>query len=445
MMLVESVLLQTTLYWLIIVALLVVSAIMSSFEVAFFGLSASEAVIFYEESLFSGKIIRTFKKKPQILLATILISNNLANIAIVIVTSFLLHNLETNVGWPIWVTKVLELLVISSTLLMFGEILPKVFASQRPRVVLRWLSPILRGFVVILYPITWALVRGTRFLDKPIIKEQRNISEEQLRQAIELTSDDESPEEEKELLKGLVSYGRITVRSIQRARVDVVALSKNLTTEQAIAVIKENGYSRYPVYESSVDHIIGILYAKDLLPLLAEKKPNDSNWNELIRTAYFIPESKKINILLEEFKAKMLHIAIVVDEFGGTTGIITLEDILEEIFGELNDEFDDDEFLYSKIADNQFIFDAKMSLSDVCRVLDIDISVFEEEREENGSLGGLILELYGRFPQKGEIINYKNFVFEVDSVSDKAIQHIKTTLQKETSERNTENSGNAHS
>ena len=273
----------------------------------------------------------------------------------------------------------------------------------------------------------------TTLIDKKIAVENESASVEDIKHAIDLTSEEESPEEEKEILKGLVTFGNTAAKAIMTPRVEVKAIDMESTFDEVIGLVNEYNFSRIPVYEETLDSLKGVLYIKDLLPLL-KKGATNKNWHELIREAYYVPESKKIDDLLDEFKDRRLHIAAVVDEFGGLSGIVTLEDIVEEIFGEINDEFDGDELVYSKLSDSEFVFDGMTPLNDLLKITDLATASFDEIRGDSDSLAGLILEIHGKIPEAGEVITHENFEFHVESVGDNRIKRVKFVIQEKTEE-----------
>jgi gliding motility-associated protein GldE len=436
---VEAYLLSKAFFPAIVFLLLICSGIISGFEVAFFSLPQRdyERIRAGETRHFNDRHIFYLKQRPQVLLATILLSNNLVNIGLILLMAYFMLGLREfwQLGEGVW--TLIETGLISTLLLLFGEISPKVFASYRQLKFLRLFSPFLRLLYYLFLPLSMPLANSTGFLYKPGDRERRNITFQELKHAIDITSDTESPQEEKRILKALVNLNSIQVRSVMRARVDVRSLEVKMSREEVRQRINEYGYSRIPVYEDTLDNIKGILYIKDFLPLLKQDK--NFRWQSLIRPPYFVPESKRINRLLNEFKEKRLHIAIVVDEFGGTAGIVTLQDILEEIFGEIYDEFDKYELVYSQLDENTFVFDGKTPLLDVCKIAGIPEESFEDVKGENDSLGGLILEITGRFPAQGEVISFKHFKFEVEAVTSKVIKQVKLTVMTEEPESSDEN------
>lgn len=424
----------------IIFALLTLSAIISGTEVAFFSLSQAEIDDFKHRR---GKVWELIRK-PRKLLATILIFNNLVNVGIILISTFTLSRMAATYGWndtPVGtvILQITEIGLITLILLFFGEITPKVYAAQKRLLIVRRVALPLQVLSTLFSPLSWVLIRSTRFIDKRINWEKEGASHEDIKHAIDLTSEEESPEEEKEILKGIVNFSSIAVKSIMRARVDIAAIEAKVTFDEVIGMINEYGYSRIPVYEDSLDQIKGILYAKDLLPLL-KKDAREPQWQKLIRDAYFIPESKKIDDLLEEFKTRRLHIAIVVDEFGGTAGLVTLEDIIEEIFGEINDEYDEEELIFSKLSETEYVFEGKTPLNDLVKITSLPDNIFDEAKGDNDSLAGLILEVHGRIPSRGEVIEMEQFRFHIESVTQNRIKRVKFVILAQEDEEQTKES-----
>jgi gliding motility-associated protein GldE len=398
----------------------------SATEVAFFSLTPKELEVLRKSSSKSDQKILHLLRQPRSLLAAILVANNIFNVGIVLVATMLLNDIQSVVGWEPWFRFLIEVLAVTSLILFFGEVTPKIFASHHPLTTARRLLLFTHLTSRILHPITWLLTRTTQFLEKPMNNDTEQVSLQDLRQVIDLTSDKESPEEEKDILKGIVNFGNISVRSILKSRVDVKYISIGMSFSEVINYINECGYSRLPVVEQSLDQVKGILYVKDLLALL----PMEGNpeWQSLIRPAYFVPESKKIDDLLDDFKAKRLHIAIVVDEYGGASGIVTLEDVLEEIFGDIKDEYDEEEELWSQLSPTEWRLDGSVLLNDLVRIADLPESQFESIRGDNDSLAGLILEINGTFPTNGQEIKIDNLIFIIESVNTKRIHKIRMVI-----------------
>jgi putative hemolysin len=406
---------------LILLAFLGLSAIASGSEVAFFSLSNQQINNCKNSDLRSDKIIFELISEPQKLLATILILNNLVNIGIVTISTF--------ITWHIFGTNSLEgivvvalTLVVTLILVFFGEVTPKVYSNANAFTVARKVAPFILLVKKIFRPLSWLLLTLSDLIEKKIEKKSYRISKEEIHQALELTTDQTS-EEEKDILKGIVNFGNLSVKQVMRSRLDIAAHDFDTDFHSLLNKIKKAGYSRIPVFRETIDNIEGILYVKDLLPYLDRDK--DFDWQRLLRQGYFVPENKKIDSLLKDFQEKRVHMAVIVDEYGGTSGLITMEDIIEEIVGEINDEFDEDEIAFNKLDDNTFIFESKTSLNDFCKVLGVDAEIFEQVKGESESLGGLLLELHGKLPRIGEKVEYKNFVFTAVSVDSKKIKRIR--------------------
>ncbi len=314
-------------------------------------------------------------------------------------------------------------------IVFIGELTPKVYANQNNLSFARFTSGAVNFASKILFPLSWVLTKSSSFIEKRVRKKGYNVSVDKLHRALELTTDKDTSNEEREILKGILNFGLITAKQIMKSRMDIVALDDEITFHELLDVVNKNGYSRMPVYKETIDDIAGILYTKDLLPYIEEKE--EFNWQSLIRKSFFIPETKKIDDLLRDFQAKRVHMAIVVDEYGGTAGLVTLEDVIEEIVGEFNDEFDDEDKTYIKEGENIYTFLGKTSLNDFCRAVDIELNIFEEVKGESESLGGLLLELFSNLPKAGEKISFKQFEFTIVAVDLKKIKKVKVEILKE--------------
>lgn len=409
--------------------MLISSAIMSATEVAFFSLSPAEIKDLSTSQRKEDIRIHKLVRDPGKLLASILIANNLFNVTTVILSTVIIGGLQQQFQWNQSSRFILEVFAVTFIILLFGEITPKIFASRKQLETARVFSGLVSLMCKVLYPISTVLTRSTRFISRPVSQETESLSRQDLRHAIDLTSDKESPEEEKDILKGIVNFSSIAVRNIFHARVDLKAVEIHTPFSELIDTINKYGYSRIPVYEENLDHIRGILYVKDLLALLNES--GEHAWQSLIRPAYFVPESKKISDLLDEFKEKRLHIAIVVDEYGGTSGIVTLEDVLEEIFGEINDEFDTEAPDWTKVSDTEFVLEGKILLNDLIRIADLPEEIFDTLRGENDSLAGLILEINGTFPEAGFILEVEHLKFVIDTVTPRRIKKVRMFIQQD--------------
>ena len=410
----------------VLLLLLICSALISGSEVAFFSLNASDLESL-EENNAENERINNLLKQPEELLGTILIANNFVNVGIVILSSFLLNEYFSPENWSTLAVFLVEILSITTVLLLFGEILPKVYARSSRLSFARLVAGFLSGIHKILLPLSRRLSKTVNRLS--IEGKGPSISVDDLEQALELTSDDNTKEEEQRILKGIVRFGSTSVKEVMTPRTSVVAIDEKTGYHEALNKMTESGYSRIPVFEENLDQIKGLLYVKDLLPYMDASEK--FGWQDLMRQPFFVPESKKIDDLLGEFQRRRVHLAIVVDEFGGTSGVITLEDVLEEIVGEISDEFDDDDLSYSKLDDYNFVFEASIPLIDLCRVLDLPKDRFDAVDGESDTLAGLVLELAGKFLDKGEVISYDEFTFLVESTDQRKIIRVKITINPE--------------
>ncbi len=419
---------------LAIILLLLGSAMASGAEVAFFSLGPNQLHELRLKEDKADKAVLHLLEMPKHLLATLLISNNFFNVAIVIISTYVTNSLFDFSKFPYWLAFLIQVVVVTSLILLFGEVMPKVYATRNSIKLARILAGPLRILMRIFYPLSSLLVRSTSLIDRRISRKAYNVSISELSDAIELTSGENTPDEEKKILQGIVKFGDIEVKEIMKSRVDVTAVDIRISFKELLELIVEAGYSRIPAYEDSFDHVKGILYIKDLLPHLGRE--DDFDWRELLRDAFFVPENKKINDLLQEFQEKKIHMAVVVDEYGGTSGIVTLEDIIEEIVGEISDEHDEPsgDFEYSKLDDYNFIFEGKTSLNDFYKILDIEDDLFDEVRGDADSLAGLILELMEKMPEKDEQVSYRQFTFTVKAVDKRRIKRVLVTLAKPESE-----------
>lgn len=414
---------------LVMFILLFFSAMISGSEIGFFSLTPHHLNNLKEEKSGKGRLILKLLEKPKRLLATILIANNFVNVAIVVLSSYIVALWFNLASFPV-LAFVIQVIVVTALILLLGEILPKMYASIYPVRFSQNMAGILRILIQIFYLFSSILVRSTSFLDKRIARRSPGISRSELSDAIDITAGESTPEEEKKILKGIVKFGDIEVKEIMHSRVDVVALDLEVSFAEVLEVIVESGFSRIPVYKESFDNIQGILYVKDLLPHI--EKSTTFNWHNLIRDAFFVPENKKINDLLQEFQERKIHLAIVVDEYGGTSGIVTLEDVLEEIVGEITDESDSgtEEFVYEKIDDQTYMFEGKTTINDFCKIIEVDDDIFDEVKGESDSLAGLILELEGKIPEKGDETSFLNYTFKTVDVDLKRIKRIKVMISK---------------
>ncbi len=411
--------------FIVVLFLLISSAVVSGSEVAFFSLSPSDINKLKKSNIKSDNAILNLLGEPERLLATILVANNFINVGIVIISAFITTSLFDFSDSPTF-GIIIQIVVITFLLLFFGEILPKVYANRYALKFSKLMVKPLEISEKIFRPISTFLIYSTSIVNRRFAQRRKNISIEELSDALALTED--SITEDKKILKGIVKFGNIDVKEIMKSRVDVISVDIETNFKKLVSVIIESGHSRIPVYEKTFDNIRGVLYIKDLLAHI--HKSNSFKWQTLIRPPYFIPESKKINDLLKEFQTNKIHMAIVVDEYGGSSGIITLEDILEEIFGEITDESDEPEAIYTKIDNNNYIIDGKMLLNDFYKILNIDEHIFDDIKGEADTLAGLILELRGELPRKSDKISYKKFIFKIISVDNRRIKkiHVKVNV-----------------
>ena len=407
--------------------LLIFSGYASGSEIAFFSLSPNDLNELDEERNDCDRQIKELREDSERTLATILITNNLVNVTIIMLANYFIAHV-IDFGMAYWLEFVVITIFLTFLLLLFGEIMPKVYAGQHVLAFCRFSAPGIIALRRIFYPLSSVLLRSGMLAEKVVQKENHVLSVDDLEQALELTDENEL-KEEKNMLEGIVRFGDETAKEVMTSRQDVVDLDFRTSFADVLKCVVENNYSRIPVYQGSIDNIRGILYIKDLLPHLS--KPSNFRWQSLIRPPYFVPETKKIDDLLRDFQENKVHIAIVVDEFGGTSGIITLEDILEEIVGEINDEYDEEEKPYTRINANTYVFEGKTLLSDFFKILDLDDETFEEVQGDADSLAGLLLEIKGDFPELHERIDFQNFTFEVTELDGHRISKIKVIIHEQ--------------
>jgi len=410
---------------LILIILLIGSALMSASEVAYFSFKPEDIEKLKTDKNKQSKVILKLYDNPEKLLSTVLVANNTINIAIVLLAAFLSSRMFDFSSEPV-IGFVTNVVVITFLLLFFGEVMPKVYASRNHVVMALLMAYPLTVLEKIFQPVTSLLIYSSSFVKKRTGTWRSNISMDDLSDALELTSDNFN--EDEKILKGIVNFGNTNVSAIMCSRIDVTAIDIKSGFDKIVPVIINSGFSRIPVYSGSFDNVKGILYAKDVLPFT--NNPGSFKWQALLRPPYFVPETKKINDLLKEFQTKKIHMAVVIDEYGGTSGIITLEDILEEIVGEISDESDEDQLLFRKLDEKTYIFEAKILLNDFCKVVEIEEDLFEDVRGESETLAGLILELTGEIPQKDQIIKFGDFVFKIESVDRRRIKEIRVEIIK---------------
>ena len=414
--------------FIVILLMLFCSALISGAEVAYFSLTPNDVEDLNQEK--SKKALLTLKllEKPNKLLATILITNNFINIGIIILSTYLTASIfqfpENSI-----MEFMFQIVVITFVIVLFGEITPKVYANRNALWFSKWMSIPLNLSSKLFSPLSHLLTSSTAFIDKRLKRKKEVVSMDELAEALELTTETDPNEEEQKILKSIVEFGNIDVKEIMKSRVDVVAIEQKLLFEKVIDLVVDSGFSRIPVYKENFDDVIGILYVKDLIPHLDQK--SDFKWQDLIRSAYFVPETKMISDLLKEFQYKKIHLAIVVDEYGGTSGIVTLEDILEEIVGDITDEFDDDGNVFSILDEHNFIFEGKISLNDFLKTVKGETDYFDDVKGDSDSLAGLILELKGVIPNKGEVIKFAPYIFTIESSDSRKIKRIKVQIKKD--------------
>ena len=407
-----------------IVILLACSAFISGSEVALFSLSQKDIDEISNKDYNSGTLISRLLEKPKKLLATILVANNFVNIAIVIIfSSFsgrLFNGIESSV-----LRFIMEVVVVTFFILLFGEVLPKIYANRNNMEFAKKVAIPISVLNNLLSPISVPMRNGILFIEKKLNVQKGNFSVDQLSQALELTSQNDTTDGEQKILEGIVTFGNTEVRQVMSPRIDVFALNIEETFSQVMPKIVEKGYSRIPVYKENIDQIEGILFIKDLIPHIDSE---DFDWTKLLRQPFFVPENKKLDDLLKDFQGMKSHLAVVVDEYGGTSGIISLEDVLEEIVGDISDEFDDEDLIYSQIDDKNFLFEGKISLKDFYRIIEVDENEFESKKGEAETLAGFLLEISGNFPKKRQKITFHNLIFTIENVDKRRIKQIKVTL-----------------
>lgn len=417
----------------ILIFLLLCSALISGAEVAFFGLSLSDITVIEQGKTTKENIVVRLLERPKKLLATILIANNAINIGVVLLFNVIGDTLFKSIDHVLFnvisVRFLVEVVIATFLILMFGEILPKVYANRNRVSFSKFMAYPLKVLDFLFSPLSMPMRSGTIFLNNKLGTYKSNLSVDHLSQALELTSEGDTTKEEQKLLEGIVSFGNTDTKQVMRPRIDLFALSEDMKFLDVLNEIKVQGYSRIPVFSENMDNVLGVLYVKDLLPYIERKT---FSWITLIRAPYFVPENKKLDDLLLEFQEKKNHLAIVVDEYGGTSGIVTLEDIIEEIVGDISDEFDDEDLVYSKLDEHNYVFDGKTALKDFYRVVKIeDEEEFEDQKGESETIAGFVLEIAGSFPKKGEKIKFNNYCFVVESLDKKRLKQIKVILPHE--------------
>lgn len=424
----NSISLPVAISLLVMIVLLISSALISGSEVAFFSIDAKDRESLNAEK--DPKSLRVLDQlvKPKKLLATILIANNFINIAIVILSTYIINNLISFGPNEEIMSFVVTVVVATFLILLVGEVIPKVYATNNSIKLAKFMASPLLIVGKVCSPLSNVLVQSTSFIDKRIKKSGTEISVNDLDHALEITDIEGVSEEDKKILEGIVKFGETDVKQIMKSRVDVIAFDEAISFSELLPQIIENGYSRIPIFQESFDNVSGVLYVKDLLPHIDS---GEFDWRLLIRKPFFVPESKKIDDLLRQFQESKVHMAIVVDEYGGTSGIVTLEDVIEEILGEISDEFDDDNIVYSKIDENNYVFEGKISLVDMYKIMDIEGEIFEDQKGEADTLAGFLIEKSGKIMKKNERIKFGGYLFEVEAADKRRIKQVKVTRKTE--------------
>ncbi|MGZ0015349.1 gliding motility-associated protein GldE [Yeosuana sp. AK3] len=405
--------------------LLFFSALISGAEVAFFSLTRTDIEEGLEQKSKRIQIISKLLERPKKLLATILVANNFINVGIVILFAYLGGFLFEGITSEI-LRFIVEVVIITFLILLFGEILPKIYASRNKLKFATFMAYPLKVLDVVFSPLSMPMRSVTFAIQNALGKQKSNLSIDQLSQALQLTSEEDTTKEEHKILQGIVSFGNTDTKQVMRPRIDIFALSIDQKYSEIMQEIVENGYSRIPVYKDNVDNIQGILYVKDLLPYIDRKQ---FDWTTLLREPFFVPENKKLDDLMAEFQEKKVHLAVVVDEYGGTSGLISLEDIIEEIVGDISDEFDDEDLNYSKLDDCNYVFEGKTALKDFYKIVKIDdVTIFEDHKGEAETIAGFVLEISKNFPKLNSKINFKNYVFTIEALDKKRIKLLKFTI-----------------
>jgi putative hemolysin len=405
--------------------LLFCSALVSGAEVALFSLTQTDIDSALEDNSKPIEIISKLLERPKKLLATILVANNFINIAIVILFAYLGGYFFEGISSAI-TRFVLEVVIVTFLILLFGEILPKIYASRNRVKFAKFMAYPLRVLDFIISPLSLPMRSITIAIHNKLGKQKSNINVNYLSQALELASDQDTTKEEHKILQGIVSFGNTDAKQVMQPRIDIFALEESLKLTEIFSEIVSRGFSRIPVYKDNVDTIIGVLYAKDLLPYLDRKQ---FDWRTLLREPFFVPENKKLDDLMVEFQEKKVHLAIVVDEYGGTSGIVSLEDVIEEIVGDISDEFDDEDLTFSKLDDKNYVFEGKTTLKDFYRIIKLeDENIFESKKGEAETIAGFVLEISGSFPKLGSKIKVDNYGFTIEALDKKRIQQVKVTL-----------------
>ncbi|MBO3699819.1 gliding motility-associated protein GldE [Roseivirga sp. E12] len=408
------------------ILLILASALISGSEVAFFSLDRTQLSEFKEENTPSGNAIIKLLDRKRYLLATILIMNNLINIAIVTLATFFTWTL-VDTKTPEGAVVLTLTIIVTFIILFFGEVVPKNFANQHNATFAKTTAKGLLFLERILRPFSFLLISVTNVIERNVEKKGQNLTVDELNQALEITTGEDTTEEEKGILKGIVNFSTLGVKQVMKSRMDITAVDIELDFHELMDKINKCGFSRIPAFNETIDKIEGILYIKDLISHI--DKEEDFAWQALLRPGFFVPENKKVDALLKDFQAQRVHMAIIVDEYGGTSGLITMEDIIEEIVGEINDEFDDEDVAYNKLDNSTYIFEGKTTLNDFCKIVEVEPSLFDKVKGESESLGGLLLEINAKLPRAGEKIEFENFLFTIVAVDARRIKRIRVLIK----------------
>lgn len=408
---------------IVLCLLLIASALISSSETAIFSLQPADIADLESRDDAKSKLLLKLREKPKTLLATILIGNNLVNVTITLLSTYIISQMFDIMNYPV-AAFVLEVIVVTSLLLIIGEITPKIYASKQAVKISRFMARPLSALIVVFRPLSRILVKSTSFMDKHLEKKKGEISIDDLSTAVDIATETSVLDEERQMLKGIASFSEKEVSNVMRPRIDIIGIDYGMPFTEMLETVIKSGFSRIPVYQESLDNMNGILYVKDLLPYLDAES---YEWHKLIRPAFFVPENRRINDLFQDFREKKIHIAIVVDEYGGTSGLITMEDVIEEIVGDISDEFDKEkqEQHYTKLDDGSFLFKAQTSIVDFCKIFGVDEDYFEPMQGEADTLAGLILEIEGRIPEIGFKFDFEEFVFEITDADLRRIKEVK--------------------
>ncbi|MNX46193.1 Magnesium and cobalt efflux protein CorC [compost metagenome] len=405
--------------------LLFLSAIVSGAEVALFSLSQKDINETLQDNHSKGRIISNLLDKPKKLLATLLVANNFLNIGVVILFSFIGQNIFDDISSPV-LKFILEVILVTFLILLFAEVLPKVYASRNNIKFAKWVAYPISLLDTLLSPISLPMRSVTLYLQRKLGKQKNSFSINQLSQALELTDSEGTSKDEQKILEGIVSFGNTDTKQVMSPRIDIFGLEISESFEAICPKIIEKGFSRIPIYRDNIDQIEGVLFVKDLLPHIDKK---EFDWRTLMREAFFVPENKKLDNLLKDFQSLKSHLAIVVDEYGGTSGLVSLEDVIEEIVGDISDEFDDENLNFSQIDEKNFLFEGKINMKDFYRIVDVNEDIFESHKGEAETLAGFILEILGNFPKKDQKIAFENCVFTIETVDKKRVKQIKVTIE----------------